>query len=372
MSAKFTPGETAQPALVSVIVPTYKEAENIPHLVARLSAVRESSGLPIDVTFMDDDSGDGSVTVVESLELSWVKIITRSSNRGLSYAVMDGLKQAQGELVIVMDADLSHPPEAIPRMLEKLREGAEMAVGSRFADGGSTADDWGPFRWLNSRVATILAFPLTRISDPMSGFFAMRRATFEAAENLKPVGYKILLELIVKCRCQLIVEVPIHFDNRRYGESKLSFKEQLRYFRHLRRLYTFKYGTWSHLAQFLVVGASGVAINLLVLTAALQLNLGEKSAVAIAIVVSMIWNFILNRRFSFSYARDQSIVKQFFGFVAACSVGGLVNYFTTMALWDALPYQQLAALAGVLAGTFFNFAASRFFIFRSKHVRKTP
>jgi dolichol-phosphate mannosyltransferase len=371
MLAKFTTSDAAHPALVSVIVPTYQEAENIPHLVARIGAVRESSGLPIEVTFMDDESGDGSAKVVDSLELSWVKLITRTSDRGLSYAVMDGLKQSRGDVVVVMDADLSHPPEAIPQMLEKLSEGAEMAVGSRFADGGSTADDWGLFRWLNSRVATILAFPLTRISDPMSGFFAMRRATFEAAENLNPVGYKILLELMVKCRCQLIVEVPIHFDNRRYGESKLSFKEQMRYFRHLRRLYTFKYGTWSHLAQFLVVGASGVAINLLVLTAALRFGMGEKSAVAIAIVVSMVWNFALNRRFSFSYARDQSIVRQFLGFVAACSVGGFVNYFTTMALWDVLPYQQLAALVGVLAGTFFNFAASRFLIFRSKHVRKT-
>jgi dolichol-phosphate mannosyltransferase len=372
MLAKLTTGEAAHPDLISVIVPTYQEAENIPHLVARLSAVRDTSGLPIEVTFMDDDSGDGSPKVVDSLGLGWVKLVTRTSNRGLSYAVMDGLKQSPGDVVVVMDADLSHPPEAIPQMLEELRAGADLVVGSRFADGGSTADDWGPFRWLNSRVATTLAFPLTRISDPMSGFFAMRRATFADAENLNPIGYKILLELIVKCRCQLIVEVPIHFDNRRYGESKLSFKEQMRYFRHLRRLYTFKYGTWSHLAQFLVVGASGVAINLLVLTAALRFDIGEKSAVAIAIVVSMIWNFALNRRFSFSYARDQSIVSQFFGFIAACSVGGLVNYFTTMALWDALPYQQLAALAGVLAGTFFNFAASRYFIFRAKHVRKMP
>ena len=88
------------------------------------------------------------------------------------------------------------------------------------------------------------------------------------------------------------------------------------------------------------------------------------------IVISMFWNFGLNRRFSFSYARDQSIVRQFFGFVAACSVGAVVNYFTTMALWEVIRYKQLAAIIGVAAGTFFNFAASRFVIFRSKHIRK--
>ena len=343
--------------------------ENIPHLVARLQKVRTDAALDLELLLMDDDSQDGSAELVESLRLPWVRMVTRKTNRGLSYAVLDGLNSSTRDLLVVMDADLSHPPEKIPEMLAAVLNGADVSVGSRFADGGSTADDWGLFRWLNSRVATLLAFPLTTVSDPMSGFFAMRRSTLKAGRDFNPVGYKILLELIIKCRCKVVVDVPIHFDNRRFGESKLSFKEQMRYVQHLRRLYIYKYGTWSHLAQFLVVGVSGLAINLLTLTELLHANVDEKAALGIAIVVSMLSNFVLNRRFSFSYARDQSIVRQFFGCVAACSIGAVVQYFTAVSLWNVLRYKQVAALIGVVAGTFFNFAASRFVIFRSKHVK---
>ena len=204
----------------------------------------------------------------------------------------------------------------------------------------------------------------------MSGFFALRRATFAAGRDFSPIGYKILLELIIKCRCERVVEVPIHFDDRRYGQSKLTIKEQLRYIQHLRRLYVYKYGTWSHLAQFLVVGASGLLVNLLVLTGMLQLGFAQRPAIATAIGVSMLWNFALNRRFSFSYAREGSIARQFIGFVAACSVGAAVNYVTTIALWDTFQYKQLAAVGGVLCATAFNFVAARFLVFRARHVRR--
>lgn len=361
--------EPAAGTTVSVVVPTYHEVESIPHLLARLKAVRESSGLDIEVLLMDDDSRDGSEELVASLGLPWAKMITRKSDRGLSHAVLDGLKLSNREMLVVMDADLSHPPEKIPEMLASLDQGMEVAVGSRFADGGSTADDWGPLRWLNSRVATWLALPLTTLSDPMSGFFALRRTTLSRGRDFNPIGYKILLEVIIKCHCRRVIDIPIHFDNRRFGESKLSFSEQLKYIMHLRRLYIYKFGTWSHLLQFLVVGLTGLVVNLGALTLLLQAGFAERPAVAIAIVVSMLWNFALNRRFSFSYAREQSIVRQFFGFVAACSVGAVVNYFTTLRLWEAIQYKQLAAFGGVLAGTAFNFIASRFVIFRAKHVK---
>src|SRR5208337_1975571 len=109
-------------------------------------------------------------------------------------------------------------------------------------------------RWLNSRVATILARPLTSVRDPMAGFFCLARATFESGRDFNPIGYKIGLELIVKCGCEKVVEVPIHFEDRQFGESKLTFKQQLLYLQHLRRLYMFKYGLWTQLMQFLVVG----------------------------------------------------------------------------------------------------------------------
>jgi len=351
------------------VVPTYREVDNIPHLVERLRRVRETAGIELELLLMDDDSRDGSEALVASLALSWVTLVTRKTDRGLSQAVLDGMQRSAREVIVVMDADLSHPPEKIPELLLALRNGAEVAVGSRFTEGGSTADDWGPLRWLNSRIATLLALPLTTISDPMSGFFALRRSTLQTARELDPIGYKILLEIIVKCRCKYVFEVPIHFDNRQFGRSKLSFAEQVKYFRHLRRLYMFRFGTWSHLVQFLVVGASGLAVNLLMLTLFLRGGMNEKPAVAIAIVISMIWNFALNRRFSFSYARNRSMLRQFWGFIAACSAGALVNYLTTTALWPILSYKQLAAVAGVLAGTGFNFTASRFLVFRIKHIK---
>jgi dolichol-phosphate mannosyltransferase len=344
--------------------------ENIPQLVDRLRLLRDAVGIDLELLLMDDDSRDGSDRLVASLGLPWVTLVTRTHDRGLSQAVLDGLRRSTRDIVVVMDADLSHPPEKIPELLSALRNGADVAVGSRFTEGGSTAEDWGPFRWLNSRVASTLALPLTGISDPMSGFFALRRATVNAGRGFDPIGYKILLEIIVRCRCRYVLEIPIHFDNRHLGRSKLSLMEQIKYFRHLRRLYTFRFGTWSHLAQFLVVGASGLAINLMLLTLFLQRGVPERVAVAGAIAVSMVWNFALNRRFSFSYARDRSMVRQFFGFVAACAVGALVNYFTTTSLWPLLRYKQLAATAGVLAGTMFNFGASRFLVFRTKHVKR--
>lgn len=363
------PDQTSAKPAVTVVIPTYREAESIPHLLRRLEQVRAEAQLDLEVLIMDDDSGDGSREVVASLGLDWVRLVTRVADRGLSYAVLDGMTLSQRDTIVVMDADLSHPPEKIPEMLAALDSGVEVAVGSRFAEGGSTAHDWGFLRWLNSRVATLLAAPLTALSDPMSGFFALRRSTFLSGRGFNPIGYKILLEIIVKCRCRRVIDIPIHFENCSFGESKLTFGEQLKYIRHLRRLYIYKFGTWSHLVQFLVVGLSGLAVNLAVLTLLLRAHMTERGAVAVAIAVSMVWNFVLNRRFSFSYARDQSIVRQFLGFVAACSVGAVVNYFTTLGIWGVLPYKQLAAAVGVAAGTMFNFVSSRFLVFRSKHVK---
>ncbi len=238
-----THGET--PRSVAVIVPTYREADNIPLLVERLASLRASTGLDLDLVLVDDDSQDGTAEIVRALDLPWVRLIVRKSDRGLSQAVLEGLRSSDRDVLVVMDADLSHPPEKIPEMLKALEAGADFVSGSRFAAGGSTDDQWGIFRWLNSRVATLLAMPLTRVKDPMSGFFALRRSTFLDGRKLNPIGYKIGLELQVKCNVQRPVEIPIHFTDRRLGQSKLSLKEQLRYLEHLRRLYVHRFGTRS-------------------------------------------------------------------------------------------------------------------------------
>lgn len=356
---------------MSIVVPTYREVENIPHLIDRVAKVRAEQDLDIEMLFLDDDSRDGSVELVQARPEKWVRIIVRRGNRGLSPAVLEGLRAATGDVLVCMDADLSHPPEAVPAMLNKLESGADFVVGSRYAPGGTTSDDWGFLRWANSRVATLMARPLTAIRDPMAGFFALRRATFEAGRDFNPIGYKIGLELIVKCGCERVVEIPIHFEDRRFGTSKLTMKQQVLYLQHLRRLYIFKYGMWSQLLQFLVVGALGTAVNLLALTGLLAMGVPARVAVGIAIFVSMCFNFVLNRRFSFSASRHRAWPRQFVAFVGASSLGAIVNYVCAVQLLARVNgiSPQLASLAGIAVGTALNFAASRYLVFRATHVR---
>jgi dolichol-phosphate mannosyltransferase len=214
--------------------------ESLPGLIDRLERVRNATGLRLHLLIMDDDSGDGTRELIASRPEPWVELCVRQGERGLSVAVLEGLRRAAGDVLVVMDADLSHPPEAIPTMLDAIAAGADFVVGSRYVAGGTTAEGWGVFRFLNSKVATALARPLTRITDPMSGFFALPRRVFERAENPSPLGYKIGLELLVRCRCERVSEVPIHFANRAHGDSKLTLRQQWLYLRHLGRLYQFK------------------------------------------------------------------------------------------------------------------------------------
>jgi dolichol-phosphate mannosyltransferase len=224
------------------VVPTFREAESLPSLIERVAQLRQRTGLELELLIVDDDSRDGTEALIAARTEPWVQLFVRTSDRGLSKAVLFGLRKARGELLVVMDADLSHPPEVIPDMLAHLRTGADFVLGSRYVSGGTTAEGWGLFRFLNSKVATYLARPLTRVSDPMSGFFALPRAVFLRAENPSPLGYKIGLELLVRCHCSDVREIPIHFSNREHGESKLTLQQQLLYVRHLGRLYRFRLG----------------------------------------------------------------------------------------------------------------------------------
>jgi dolichol-phosphate mannosyltransferase len=374
-------GNRLESPSVSVIVPTYKEAENLPHLIERLGKLRDETGLDLELLIMDDDSRDGSIEAVEARGLPWARIVVRTADRGLSPAVIDGMRVARGDTLVVMDADLSHPPEKIPELVEAVNAfagngctPADIAIGSRYVAGASTDDRWGLVRWLNSKAATLIARPFTSARDPMSGFIAIRRSTVQRAGSLNPVGYKIGLELIVKCGCRRVAEVPIHFAERRFGESKLDLEERLKYLRHARRLFLYKYPSLSYLAQFLAVGAAGVVVNLALLTALMAMRVPFPVAVAVAILVSMGTNFALSRRFTFSGARRRSIGIEFLGFMAACSVGAVANYGVTLGVAGNMPAlvperlaPQAAALVGVLAGTAFNFVINRYL-----DVRKGP
>ena len=353
---------------VSVVVPTYREAENIPLLVERLRTLRDEQHLDLEMLIMDNDSDDGIEEVVCGLEQPWVRLVVRKKDRGLSAAVVDGLKLAKNSVLVCMDADLSHPPEAIPDLLEALSQDYDFAIGSRYVEGGSTDSKWGLFRMLNSRAATWLARPFTQAKDPMSGFFALRRETFEATEELNPIGYKIGLELIVKGGCEFIKEVPIHFADRKLGESKLTLAEQLRYLQHLYRLFLYRYGTRACLWQLAVDGGLGVVVNLAVLTVLAAAGVRLAVAVAAAIMTALAFNFALNRRFSPLSVREGSAVRQFGRFAGAHSLGGLVNFAVTLLLirqWPLLErFPQFAALVGIAAGRMIHYGVNRYLAFR--------
>ena len=360
---------------ISIIIPTYREVAAIPHILARLEQLRAAHDLTLEVLFLDDNSADGSVAAVEAAGFDWARIIVRTENRGLSPAVIDGFEAAQYPVLICMDCDLSHPPEKIPQLILALNAGQQMVIGSRYVPGASTDDDWGILRWLNSVIATLLARPLTAVRDPMSGFFAMRKADFDRAQELNPVGYKIALELIVKCSFENVGEVPIHFTDRVHGESKLTFREQLKYIKHLRRLYLHRFANAMYLAQFMVVGASGVVVNLAVLSLLQLMGLAEAICLAGGIAVSVVTNFLLNRRFTFSYARDGHMGKQFLGFLGASAVGAGVSFTVSLLLrtqvLETVSYGlHLAALGGIASGMIFNYLGNRFLVFRKTHIRK--
>jgi dolichol-phosphate mannosyltransferase len=228
---------------ITVVIPTYKEAGNIEQVARRTHQALQARGLSHDILFVDDNSQDGSDELCQRLATELpIRIIVRTEERGLSTAVIRGIQEACGDYVVVMDADLSHPPEKIPDMVELLETGeADFVVGSRYVEGGSLGEEWGFFRRLNSLVATWLALPLVHVRDPMSGFFAFSRGKTPPVQLLSPIGYKIGLELLIKGEFSKPREVPIHFVDRTEGESKMSLGEQVKYLRHLRRLYQYRY-----------------------------------------------------------------------------------------------------------------------------------
>ncbi|MGE5611478.1 MAG: glycosyltransferase, partial [Bacillota bacterium] len=282
---------------VSIIIPAYCEAENLPVLIPRLHHALRQAHLTAQILIVDDNSPDATHTVCEELSKDYpLTLLIRHNERGLSSAVIHGMYHATGRILLVMDADLSHPPEKVPDLVAAFDDPTvDFVIGSRYVSGGSTDDNWGLFRWLNSRVATLLARPFTSARDPMAGFIALRRETFIHADHLDPIGYKIGLELLVKCHCCNIKEVPIAFNNRLHGTTKLTLQEQINYLRHLKRLFEYKTGGWGRLAQFILVGATGSVIDLLSLKL-LLLTLTFPFARGLAIWLAMTWNFLLNRR----------------------------------------------------------------------------
>ena len=229
--------DLAQPK-ITIVIPTYNERDNIEPLATRLFAAVDPKQCNLIV--VDDNSPDGTAAQVARLADRYpAECLVRTAERGLATAVIAGMREARGDLILVMDADLSHPPEAIPAMLAAMSDPkVDMVIGSRFVPGGEVDLHWPLHRRLNSWAARMMARPLTPVKDMMAGFFCVRRERLQL-DRLRPVGYKIALELIVRHRWKNVIEVPISFSDRAAGQTKLTVAEQLRYLRHLARLYGF-------------------------------------------------------------------------------------------------------------------------------------
>jgi len=239
-SQRLVPGAAA-PALC-VIVPTYNERENIGPLVRGVFAALRPHGIPAEVLVVDDDSPDGTAGAARELAREYpVRVLVRRGERGLASAVLAGFSEARAAIVGVMDADLSHPAEALPALYEAVATGgAEIAVGSRRVPGGGV-EQWPLSRRVISRVAGLLARGLTTLRDPTSGYFLFRREILDGV-RLAPVGYKICLEVVVRTRSRAVREIPIVFRDRTHGRSKLGSGVTADYLRHLWSLYRWRYG----------------------------------------------------------------------------------------------------------------------------------
>ena len=219
---------------VSIIIPTYNEAENIDLLLERIFAVEDLQCLDYEVVFSDGASTDGTCKFVEKwLDNDRIKLVCSKENEGLSAAVMAGARAAAGEFAVVMDADLSHPPEMIPALVAPLISGAcDMAIGSRYTTGGDTPE-WPISRRVSSKIATFPARMWTDVKDPLAGFIAVRRERL-ASMNRQVCGFKIGLELLATGEDDLRVkEIPIIFRDRCYGTSKMGVKVMIDYCRQL-------------------------------------------------------------------------------------------------------------------------------------------
>jgi dolichol-phosphate mannosyltransferase len=225
---------------LSIVVPTYNERTRLGELVAAVFEVFAAHGIDGELVIVDDGSPDGTGALADELATRHpIQVVHRSGKLGLGTAVIDGFAVARGDILGVMDADLSHPAEALPRLLAALERGpADMAIASRYVPGGGVRH-WPLHRQLMSRLACVLARPITPARDATSGYFLVRRPAIEGV-RIAAGGFKICLELLVRGRVGSVVEVPYTFTDRAAGESKMSWREATGYLWQLRDLMRFR------------------------------------------------------------------------------------------------------------------------------------
>ena len=339
--------ELLYPVLLSLVVPTYNEGSNIHAIVQRLSDLLDEA-LPnaYELIIVDDDSPDHTWEQAESLiaEYPNLRVMRRQHERGLSTAVIRGWQVAQGEILGVIDGDLQHPPEALLQLLAAMEQGADLAVASRHVEGGGVST-WSASRRFLSRGAQLLGLMVlprvvSRVSDPMSGYFLVRRGAI-AGELLDPVGYKILIEVLGRGAIAEIAEVGYVFQEREAGESKVTWKQYFDYLRHLVRL-RISSGRLGRLGRklnfpverflkFGVVGLSGLAVDMTTFYLLFGvLGFGLTRSAIFAAELAILNNFIWNDRWTFGDLSQQQpqkrlVIKRFLKFNIVCTMGLILN-----------------------------------------------
>jgi len=367
----------------SIIIPTYNESENI---IQVLKSIGEH--LPEDIAaealVVDDNSPDGTGKIVEDYitdahnEIGYtIEVMHRKTKSGLSSAILDGIQHSTGEIVVIMDSDFSHPPKIIPQLVEEIKTSkCDIVIASRFVPGGAI-NGWSTKRKLISKTAKGIAKAGLGVneSDPMSGFFAFKRKILDGIK-FDAIGYKMLLEILVKTKGAKVKEIPYTFTDRTRGSSKLDSSTMLDYVKSEWRLY--RYGRKAKVSdtrtsirfiskagRFYTVGASGLLVNYIIslLFADTIINFWYIHATIIGIVVSMSSNFILNKMWTFE-DRNFEVKKtlaQYGKFVGFSSLGALIQLGMVYVLVDN--YQFVYSVALILAVII---AASSNFIFNKK------
>lgn len=353
---------------LSIIVPTYNERENIQPLMERIHKSFSNGGY--EVVFVDDNSRDGTADAIKSLNGYPVQLLVRTDKRGLASAVVEGVALANAPVIGVIDADLQHPPEVLPKLLESINSGADIAIASRYVPGGDCRG-WSLTRRIISKGAIMLAhllLPLTRkVHDPMSGYFMFRKDSIDMA-RLKPTGFKILLEMLVAGGAKQTAEVPYIFDVRSRGESKLSSKTQVDYLKHLWSLFVRSGELWRFF-KFIFVGLTGVGVNLgLLWLLTEKTKLFDVASSAVAIEVSIIWNFILNNAFTFSDRNEPgflAFVKRLLKFNFVSLAGAAINLGLFWVFKNPLHiYYLLAQALGIVVATLWNYVLNMIWTWR--------
>jgi dolichol-phosphate mannosyltransferase len=363
---------------VSLVLPTYNESKNIAAVMEQLAPVLDSvPNLQYEIIVVDDDSPDRTWEIAAALteKFPQLRVIRRQSERGLSTAVIRGWQIARGRVLAVMDADLQHPPEVVANLCKEMLRGADLGIASRHVEGGGVSD-WSLARRIISRGAQLIGFMLLpevigRISDPMSGFFMIRRSSIEN-RKLSPLGYKILIEVLGRGTVGWISEVPYTFRERVEGSSKLTNRIYLEYFQHLFRLRIYLLQV-SRFFRFCVVGASGVVIDmsiLFLLSDPSTLHWGLTRSKILAAEAAVLNNFIWNDRWTFgSISKHQNAfgqrVKRFLKFNAICSLGICFNVVIINIEFNFFHMNRyLANLIAIGLVTLWNYKSNKEFSWR--------